>query len=112
MTTPRDRPSVVVCAGKDCRKRSEFGGLCERLEVVATVEPVGCLGLCGSPVIVLDPRSKSPVVLDKLRKPKQHRDLVAVLADGADPSDRLRSRRVAGKQRASAIRRLRRRLAA
>lgn len=111
MTTSCDRPPVVVCAGKDCRKRPEFGGLCDRLDAVATVEPVGCLGLCGSPVVVLDPHSPSPTVLDNVRKRKQHRDVVAVLVDGVDLSDRLRSRQVTGKQRASAIRRMRRRLA-
>lgn len=103
-----DEPRVAVCAGKDCRTRVEFDSLCTDLGRVASIDRVRCLGLCDSPVVVLEPESDRPVVLEKVRSEKQRRDVVAVVADGAPLTARLKSRRPKRTQRDKALRRLRR----
>ena len=106
-----DRPVVVVCGGKDCaRKRAEehrllLGVLGGDVEVV----PTSCLDICSGPVAVLDATGDSPVVVEKVRKGKHRRAVVAHL-QGADGGKPLRSRQVRGKAARKAAKKARRSL--
>ena len=98
------RPCVAVCSGKDCRKRQEYRDLRRAVAEVADVEPVRCVDLCASPVAIVRRVDGDPLVFDKLRTPKQHRDLVElVAAPDRRPSERLAARQVTGKARRKAL---------
>jgi len=92
---------VAVCSGKDCRKREEYRDLRRAIAEVADVQPVRCVDLCDSPVAIVRRDTDQPLVFDKLRTPKQHRDLVALISGGshARPTKRLAARQVTGKAR-------------
>lgn len=93
---------MALCGGKDCRRRDEFGDLRDALRAVAAVATVRCLDVCDGPVVVVGPRSPEPAVFEKLRSPKERRDLTAHVT-GAAPTDRLERRRVTGKARRTAL---------
>ena len=104
------RPSIALCTGSDCRKRSEHGVLDRALRGIAEVVPVRCLGLCHSPVAAVLDAAGRHVIFERLRSPKVRRDLVALVARGAQPSKRLADRRVTGTAHRKALIRLTRRL--
>ncbi len=99
------RPTVVLCSGKDCRKRCEYAPLRRDLGTVATVEPVKCVGLCDSPVVVLRAGSNDAVVLDKVRTDQQRDDLVATISGSKMPRS-LQRRLVTGKRRKKVLAKL------
>ena len=102
--------SVALCNGRDCRSTSGHADLARSLRAVADVATVGCLGICHSPVVaVLDPDG-GHTVFERVRKPKQRRDLAAYVARGRAPSKRLTKRAVTGRARRKVIARLARRL--
>ncbi|HUF98797.1 MAG TPA: hypothetical protein VMM60_11775 [Ilumatobacter sp.] len=76
------RPIVALCSGKDCRQRCEYAPLRRELKAVAAVQPVKCLDICDSPVVVISPHEKDAVVLDKIRTATQRTDLVKVIGGG------------------------------
>ena len=102
---------VVVCGGKDCaRERADehrllLGVLGGAVEVV----PSSCLDICSGPVAVLDVEGDSPIVVEKVRKGKHRRAVVARL-QGADGGKPLRTRRVRGKDARKALKKARRSL--
>lgn len=99
------RPRVAVCAGKSCRRHEAYGDLLRDLGGVADVVTVRCLDVCDSPVVVVGPDTERPIVLRKVRKRKQRRDLIA-LARGEPITARLREREVRRKRRRKALDRL------
>lgn len=100
---------MAVCIGGDCRKRSEHADLEPSLRCVADVTPVRCLGVCHSPVAVVLDRRGDHAVVERIRTPKQRRDLVAFVRGDA-PSKRLAKRLVTGSRRRKALVRLAKRL--
>jgi predicted metal-binding protein len=99
------RPTVALCSGKDCRKRCEYSPLRRELQEVAKVLPVKCLDICDSPVVVISPRAKDAVVLDKIRTESQRRDLVKAI-DGSHLSKALAKQIVTGRRRAKVLAKL------
>ena len=99
------RPIVALCSGKDCRKRCEYAPLRRELREVATVLPVKCLDLCDSPVVVMSPRDKDAVVLDKIRTEAQRNDLIEALR-GSKLSKALAKQLVTGRRRAKVLAKL------
>lgn len=100
---------VAVCGGSDCAKdeRAAHRALVASLLTTgATVTRTKCLGMCHGPVAIVDPlgRHGTPVVVEKLRKPK-HRDRLASIVGGADPDGWKRV--VTGKPARKALRKAR-----
>ena len=99
---------VALCVGKDCRRHDDFRSLRTALdESSSDHESVKCLDCCRSPVVVLDPDSSEPTVIERVRSGRHRRALVAVVRDGAPLDDSLSKRVVTGKRRRTALRRLR-----
>ncbi|MEM8711958.1 MAG: (2Fe-2S) ferredoxin domain-containing protein [Planctomycetota bacterium] len=104
-------PAVALCCGKDCVKDKGFAELREALSERCDVRETRCLGLCKGPLVILNaPTCEAslsadvePVVLKRVAKPKQRRDLLKAILDGAPLSERLRRRVVNGKARRSAL---------
>ena len=110
MTT---RPVVAVCSGSDCAKdeRAAHKALLRGLRDESGIDVVTtkCLKLCHGPVAVLDVRG-TPVVVDKLRKPKRRRAAIAAATGDPDALSSLSSRVVDGKAARRAIERARQRV--
>ena len=102
------RPTVALCCGKDCVKDEGFAELREALRRGCTVRETRCLGVCKGPMVILEPDSKKPRVLKRLRKGKHRRDLLALLFEGEGMSARLQRRLAKGKKRRSALRKAKR----
>jgi hypothetical protein len=100
------RPEVGLCTGKDCRKANGFRTVERELRSTCDVRDVPCLDVCDGPVVVLDPRSSAPVVIERVRNKAVVKEVVAHVADGAELSARLRKRVLAGSKRAKARRRI------
>ena len=101
------RPVIVsVCAGSSCRKQSRT--IVQGLEDAGAVRTVPCLGVCSGGVVVVE-RVDRVDVFSKIRKPSHLRALRELVHGRRELPDKLRSRRVSKKKRASALRRLRRR---
>ncbi len=99
---------MALCVGKDCRRHDDFRSLRDALDESATdYVRVRCLDCCRSPVVVLDPDSADPTVIERVRSGKHRRALVAVVRDGASLGEPLIKRVVNGKRRTTAVRRLR-----
>ena len=96
------RPTVALCSGKDCRSRCEYSPLRRELQEVAKVLPVKCLDICDSPVVVISPRDKNAVVLDKIRTEAQRKDLIKAIG-GTKPSKLLAKHLVTGRRRAKVL---------
>lgn len=105
ITAVVERPTVALCAGKDCRKRCEFPKLRKNLEQHCDVIDLKCIGLCNGPVVVTDPDTQSPAIYSKLRS-KQHRSLVVDLLTGDEGAHtQLAPRKVNKKKTITAARR-------
>ncbi len=99
------RPTVALCSGKDCRKRCEYAPLRHDLKTVAHVKPVKCLDICDSPVVVLSPRGKDAVILDKIRTESQRHDLLKAIG-GSHLSKALAKHVVTGGRRTKVLHKL------
>ena len=103
---------VVLCAGKDCRQRSEYARLHQALlDLGDEAVTMDCAGICSGPVVVVGVAAKRPVVLSKLRTDKQRRHLLRLTTDGGEPSATLSKRVVKGAKRKKAIKAARRAVA-
>ena len=109
MSTKPAANVVGLCSGKDCRRSHEFSAMKHALSRCEVVE-TRCLDICDGPVVILAPLSAEPVVLSKLRSPKDVRDVGRLVRNeiekgGISLSARLEKRRVLGSKRRSALRR-------
>jgi hypothetical protein len=93
---PPECPLVAVCNGKDCRKGGTSRRTIRVLEESARPIAVGCLDVCSTPVVVVDPLGDRPVVVGDLDGAKARRDLGRWVA-GGEATDRLRKRLLGGK---------------
>lgn len=110
--TDARRLHVAVCSGRDCRQRDEHAELARDLATVADVTLVRCLGLCHSPVVAVVNHRDGESIFERVRSPKQRRDLLRYVAGRSRaPSKRLAKRLVTGKPRRRTSARLARRLA-
>ena len=99
---------MALCTGKACWKSAGFPELERALSEACAVVTTRCMGECKGLVVVIHPGSAEPIVLKRVRKPKQRRDLLAFLFGAKALSGRLtrrawwgvserrRSRRLAG----------------
>lgn len=109
MTTSTTSSMIAICGSKDCRARPEYDELTTALvdaDVPRQVIDSRCLDICTGPVLVVGRIDKRPLVFRKVRRRKQRRDLVALVA-GGPITDRLRSLRVTGSTARRAIVRVR-----
>lgn len=93
-----ERPTVALCAGKDCRKRCEFAKIRDALDAQCDVVELRCVGLCNGPVVVIDPACDKPVVYSKLRSKRQRKLVIAAAAGDTRARRDLSGRRVATKK--------------
>ena len=99
---------MAICAGKDCRNHEAYGALCDAVGGEGVVLQIKCLDHCRSPVVVLDPETDAPIVLERVRSGKKRRALVGLLRSGAPLPEPLVKSQVTGKPRKKALTRLRR----
>ena len=88
-----DMPCVLLCAGKSCRKAKGFDELRGSLELLTTVKKVKCVDVCAGPVIGVRLPGET-VWFERMRSPKVHAAVTALLANGAKVPKKLRDRRV------------------
>lgn len=101
-------PRVAICAGKSCRKNTGFTELTTALSESCDLVNVRCLGECKGPMVVVRLGAAEPVVLTRVRRSKQRRDLLAFLSGVGLLSERLERRRLVGRKREKAIEKARR----
>ena len=105
------RPIVGLCAGKDCRKRCEFGKVGKVLDRHCDVVELKCVRLWDGPVVVTDADGASRIVYSKIRSKQQRALLVGVVGGDRDARKRLAGRRVTKKKGVgAAARQMKRRL--
>ena len=100
------RPEVGLCTGKDCRKADGYRTVERELRRSCEIRALPCLDVCDGPVVVLDVRSETPVVVERVRNRALVLDLVEHVVDGESLSPRLRKRVLTGSKRAKARRRI------
>jgi hypothetical protein len=103
-------PEVGLCTGKDCRRVDGFRTIERELGERCDVTVLPCLDVCHGAVVVLDVRSDTPVVVERVRKPAMVIELLDHVIDGAELPGRLRKRVLTGSKRAKARRRIARAL--
>lgn len=101
---------IGFCTGKDCRRADGYRTVERELRRHATLVELPCLDVCRGPVVVLEPRSPEPVVLERVSKRALALEVVDHLLHGAPLSGRLRKRRQRGSSRSKARRRIARAL--
>jgi (2Fe-2S) ferredoxin len=84
-----ERPTIALCAGKDCRKRCEFSKIRVALDPHCDIVEVKCVGICNGPVVVVRPASKAPIVYARVRTKKQRQQLLRVVVDNSTPPSEL-----------------------
>ena len=100
------RPEFGLCTGKDCRKADGFGLVERQLRRAGAVHELPCLDVCDGPVVVLDVRSETPVVIERVRNRALVLELIAHATEGAALSGRVRKRVLSGSKRSKARRRI------
>jgi len=75
-----------------------------------TVLELPCLDVCDGVVVVIEPRSPSPIVIERVGNRALALEVVDHVLDGDALSGRLRNRRLSGAKRAKARRRVERAL--
>jgi hypothetical protein len=99
-------PDVGLCTGKDCRKADGFRTIERELRRAGDVRELSCLDVCDGPVVVVDLRSDTPVVIERVRTRGLALDVISHTAEGAELSGRIRKRVLSGAKRAKARRRI------
>ena len=100
------RPEVGFCTGKDCRKSDGYRTVERELRRSCEIHALPCLDVCDGPVVVLDVRSETPVVVERVRNRALVLELIDHVVDGEALSPRLRKRVLTGSKRAKARRRV------
>jgi hypothetical protein len=99
-------PQVGLCTGKDCRKADGFRTIERELARSCDVTELPCLDVCDGPVVALDVRSETAVVVERVRNRAMAIELVDHMTSGVELSGRLRKRVLTGPRRAKARRRI------
>jgi hypothetical protein len=99
-------PEVGLCTSKDCRKADGFRTIEREFARSCDVMELPCLDVCDGPVVALDVRSETPVVVERVRNRAMAIELVDHMTTGGDLSGRLRKRVLTGSRRAKARRRI------
>jgi hypothetical protein len=103
-------PEIGLCTGKDCRRADGFRTVQRELGRACTVLELPCLDVCDGVVVVIEPRSASPIVIERVGNRALALEVVDHVLDGDALSGRLRNRRLSGAKRAKARRRVERAL--
>lgn len=104
-----ERPTVAICAGKDCRKRSGYVKMRKVLDQHGQVSDLKCVGLCKGPVVVASPDSENPVVYTRLRSKRDRRRFSDLLSGSTRARGELSDRVVTKKKVIASVVRQRRR---
>jgi hypothetical protein len=99
-------PEVGLCTGKDCRSADGFRTVERELRRRCAVVPLPCLDVCHGVVVVIEPRSDEPTVLERVGSRGLVLELVDHVVSDEPLSARLRKRRLTGSKRAKARRRI------
>jgi hypothetical protein len=106
----RRSPEIGLCTGKDCRHADGFRTVQRELGRACTVLELPCLDVCDGVVVVIEPRSTAPIVIERVGNRALALEVVDHVLDGNPLSARLRKRRLSGPKRAKARRRVERAL--
>lgn len=108
MTRQLPTPCVLLCTGKDCRRRDDFEKLRKNLEEAGIrLEQVSCLGVCEGPVaVVIDPDAEIQIAVRLRGKSKRRR----VVAGATQSTKKLKAVTANGKKAKKARKRALRRL--
>ncbi|MDJ0664830.1 MAG: (2Fe-2S) ferredoxin domain-containing protein [Acidimicrobiia bacterium] len=108
MTLQLPTPCVLLCTGKDCRRRKDFKKLRNSLEEAGIrLETVSCLGTCEGPVAaVVGPDAKIQIAVRLRGKSKRER----VVAGATQSPKKLKAVTAKGKKAKKARKRALRRL--
>jgi len=101
MATTSGGPEVGLCTGKDCRGADGYRTVERELRRSCAVLALPCLDVCDGVVVVLEPRSSKPTVLERVG----NRGLALEVVDHVVAGERL-----SGSKRAKARRRVERAL--
>lgn len=111
MTEPTHRfptPCVLLCTGKECRRRDDFRKLRNSLEEAGIrLEKVSCLGVCDGPVAAVVDTDAEIEVAVRLRGKSKRKRVVAGVTESAK---KLKSITAKGKKAKKAKKRAVRRL--
>ena len=110
MATTSGGPEVGLCTGKDCRGADGYRTVERELRRSCAVLALPCLDVCDGVVVVLEPRSSRPTVLERVGSRGLALEVVDHVVAGEPLSGRLRKRRLSGSKRAKARRRVERAL--
>jgi (2Fe-2S) ferredoxin len=88
------RPTVFVCRGSSCRRRSAYADLCRRLSVVADLAEVRCQRICDGPVVGVAING-SLEWFARVNSEKAQRQMVDLVSEGGRIRRTLEKRRVA-----------------
>jgi hypothetical protein len=88
------RPTVFVCRGSHCRRRSAYPELCARLSVVADVSDVRCQRICDGPVVGV-PVNGALEWFERVASEKAQRQIVELVSEGGRIRRTLEKRLVA-----------------
>jgi hypothetical protein len=100
------RSEIGLCTGKDCRRSDGYRLVERELRRAGDVRDLPCLDVCDGPVVVLEVRSDTPVVIERVRNRALVLDVIDHVTDGVDLSGRVRKRVLSGSRRAKARRRI------
>ncbi len=103
-------PEVGLCTGKDCRRSNGFRTVQRELDGACTLLELPCLDVCHGVVVVIEPRSPEPVVLERIGTRALALEIVDHVVDADPLSGALRKHRLTGSKRAKARRRVERAL--
>ena len=105
------RPTVALCAGKDCQKRCEYSKMRDALDDRCVIIELKCTGICAGPVVVAHPLTDAPLVLAKIRTKRERKQFVRLVEGEGELTDRLARRTVGKSKRKSTLRRVKRAIA-
>jgi hypothetical protein len=103
-------PEIGLCTGKDCRRSNGFRTVQRELGRVCSLVELPCLDVCHGVVVVIEPRSSEPVVLERVGTRALALEIVDHVVDGEAMSGSLRKHRLTGAKRSKARRRVERAL--
>jgi hypothetical protein len=84
MTLQLPTPCVLLCTGKDCRRRNDFKKLRNSLEEAGIrLEKVSCLGVCDGPVAAVVDTDGEIEVAVRLRGKSKRKRVVAGVTESA-----------------------------
>jgi hypothetical protein len=108
LASGKDRPTLFLCAGKDCfkKQRPAFNDLrSSAIDAGLDLCMVKCQGSCKGPTAVVQ-TSEGPRWFEALDTKRLRTDLVSFAVDPSEPSKKLTKRELQGKKKNKAAKKL------